>query len=219
MTTKETWFLIKTTFISWSDDHAQSMGAALAYYTPVSYTHLDVYKRQVLVRKLLGIETAGSLNLLFTDKTGTLTQGRLAVSAFLTGSGTRHEKLDDIPQALRDMAGFALCNNTSAVIDASDPNDPKLVGADRTEQALLRFVIPYLAQSGQVDIVDLIPFNSTRKFSATQVSGERALTLVKGAPEVILKNCERRLDANGNPQNLEDLSALQTAMSLSLIHI
>ena len=168
---------------------------------------------KVLVRKLLGIETAGSLNLLFTDKTGTLTQGRLAVSAFLTGIGARYEKLDDIPQALRDMAGFALCNNTSAVIDASDPNDPKLVGADRTEQALLRFVTPYLAQSGQVDIVDLIPFNSTRKFSATQVSGEQALTLVKGAPEVILKNCGRCLDANGRPQDFDDCSVLQAAMS------
>ncbi|QQS55386.1 MAG: calcium-translocating P-type ATPase, PMCA-type [Candidatus Competibacteraceae bacterium] len=167
---------------------------------------------KVLVRKLLGIETAGSLNILFTDKTGTLTQGRLSVSAFLTGAGTRHEKLDDIPQTLRDTAGFALRNNTSAVIDASDPNDPKMVGADRTEQALLRFVTPYLAQTGNVDIVDLIPFNSTRKFSATQVTGDRALTLVKGAPEVILQNCTRCLDADGNAIDLSDQSALQAAM-------
>jgi magnesium-transporting ATPase (P-type) len=105
---------------------------------------------KVLVRKLLGIETAGSLNMLFTDKTGTLTQGRLSVSAFLTGAGVRHDNLEDIPQTLRDTAGFALRNNTSAVIDASDPNDPKMVGADRTEQALLRFVTPYLAQNGNV---------------------------------------------------------------------
>ncbi|MCC8999573.1 MAG: HAD-IC family P-type ATPase, partial [Candidatus Contendobacter sp.] len=62
---------------------------------------------KVLVRKLLGIETAGSLNLLFTDKTGTLTQGRLSVSAFLTGTGARYEQLDDMPPALRDTAGFA----------------------------------------------------------------------------------------------------------------
>ncbi|MDG4560964.1 MAG: calcium-translocating P-type ATPase, PMCA-type [Candidatus Competibacter sp.] len=167
---------------------------------------------KVLVRKLLGIETAGSLNILFTDKTGTLTQGRLSVSAFLTGAGARYEKLDDIPQTLRDTAGFALRNNTSAVIDASDPNDPKMVGADRTEQALLRFVTPYLAQTGNVDIVDLIPFNSTRKFSATQVTGDRALTLVKGAPEVILQNCARCLDAEGNTVDLGDRSALEAAM-------
>ncbi|HRF43361.1 MAG TPA: calcium-translocating P-type ATPase, PMCA-type [Candidatus Competibacteraceae bacterium] len=167
---------------------------------------------KVLVRKLLGIETAGSLNILFTDKTGTLTQGRLSVSAFVTGIGAQYGKLDDIPQALRDTAGFALRNNTSAVIDASDPNDIKMVGADRTEQALLRFVAPYLTQTGNVDIVDVIPFNSTRKFSATQVTGDRALTLVKGAPEVILRNCTHYLDAEGNTVDLSDPSALDAAM-------
>jgi len=167
---------------------------------------------KVLVRKLLGIETAGSLNILFTDKTGTLTQGRLSVSAFVTGIGAQYGKLDDIPQALRDTAGFALRNNTSAVIDASDPNDIKMVGADRTEQALLRFVAPYLTQTGNVDIADVIPFNSTRKFSATQVTGDRALTLVKGAPEVILRNCTHYLDAEGNTVDLSDPSALDAAM-------
>jgi P-type Ca2+ transporter type 2C len=167
---------------------------------------------KVLVRKLLGIETAGSLNLLFTDKTGTLTQGKLSVSAFLTGAGERFESLDAIPQVLRDETGFALRNNTSAVIDATDPKDPKLVGADRTEQALLRFVTPYLASNGS-DVVDMIPFSSSRKFSATQVRGERALTLVKGAPEVILKHCVRWLDGEGNAHDLSDSAALQSAMS------
>ena len=168
---------------------------------------------KVLVRKLLGIETAGSLNILFTDKTGTLTQGRLSVSAFLTGAGTQYDQLEAIPQTLRDTAGFALRNNTSAVIDASDRNDIKMVGADRTEQALLRFVTPYLAQNGNVDIVDLIPFNSTRKFSAAQVTGDRTLTLVKGAPEVILQNCTHCLDADGNAVDLGNPDALQAAMS------
>ena len=166
---------------------------------------------KVLVRKLLGIETAGSLTLLFTDKTGTLTQGKLSVSAFLTGAGERCERLDAIPQALRDQAGFALRNNTSAVIDASDPANPRLVGADRTEQALLRFVTPYLTNNG-ADVVDHIPFNSSRKFSATQVRGERALTLVKGAPEVVLQNCTHWLDGEGRSQTLTDSTALQAAM-------
>ncbi|MGQ9659689.1 MAG: calcium-translocating P-type ATPase, PMCA-type [Thermochromatium sp.] len=167
---------------------------------------------KVLVRKLLGIETAGSLNLLFTDKTGTLTQGRLSVGAFVNGAGERFESLESIPQPLRDEAGFALRNNTSAVIDPSDPHDPKLVGADRTEQALLRFVTPYLVQEG-AEVVDHIPFNSSRKFSATQVKGERALTLVKGAPEVVLKNCVRWLDGEGQARDLSDLAPLQAAMN------
>ena len=168
---------------------------------------------KVLVRKLLGIETAGSLNILCSDKTGTLTQGRLSVSTFLDGTGTEYERLEDIPQTLRDDAGFALRNNTSAVIDASDPNDIKMVGADRTEQALLRFVTPYLAQDDTIDIVDLIPFSSTRKFSATQVTGKRSLTLVKGAPEIILKNCRHYLNGDDKPHELTDTNALQQAMS------
>ncbi|QIK37570.1 calcium-translocating P-type ATPase, PMCA-type [Caldichromatium japonicum] len=165
---------------------------------------------KVLVRKLLGIETAGSLNLLFTDKTGTLTQGRLMVSAVLDGAGEQFETLEAIPQTLRDELGFALRNNTSAVIDATDPNDPKLVGADRTEQALLRFVTPYLA-APPADIIDHIPFNSSRKFSATQVRNTRALTLVKGAPEVVLAACTHWLDGAGQVQPL-DRERLKSAM-------
>jgi len=168
---------------------------------------------KVLVRKLLGIETAGSLNILYSDKTGTLTQGRLSVATFLDGTGIGYEHLEDIPQALRDDAGFALRNNTSAVIDASDPNDIKMVGADRTEQALLRFVTPYLAQDDTTDIVNLVPFSSTRKFSATQITGKRSLTLVKGAPEVILKNCRHYLNGDSKPHELMDTNALQQAMS------
>ncbi len=167
---------------------------------------------KVLVRKLLGIETAGSLNLLFTDKTGTLTQGSLSVGAFLSGSGEQFEQLDAIPEPLRDQAGFALRHNTSAVIDASDPANPQLVGADRTEQALLRFVTPYLSGETSIETVDHIPFNSTRKFSATQVSGERNLTLVKGAPEVVLNHCTQWLDGEGQAHELSDSSGLDAAM-------
>ncbi|OUD11990.1 calcium-translocating P-type ATPase, PMCA-type [Thioflexithrix psekupsensis] len=169
-------------------------------------------REKVLVRKLLGIETAGSLNILFTDKTGTLTQGSLSVSQFVAGSGQPFEQLNDIPEKVRSMVAFALRNNTSAVIDTSDPKHPKFVGADRTEQALLRFVTPYLAQDDGIKVVDMIQFSSARKFSATQVTGASALTLVKGAPEVVLKNCTHYLDAEGNTQALTDQAHLQTAM-------
>ncbi|MBU1430201.1 calcium-translocating P-type ATPase, PMCA-type [Myxococcota bacterium] len=167
---------------------------------------------KVLVRKLLGIETAGSLNVLFTDKTGTLTQGKLSVGAFVNGAGLSFERLDEIPQPLREQAGFALRNNTSAIIDASDPNEPKLVGADRTEQALLRFVTPYLMGEA-AEVIARIPFNSTRKLSATQVGGERPLTLIKGAPEALLERCTRWLDDEGRETPLTDTTALRATMS------
>lgn len=169
---------------------------------------------KVLVRKLLGIETAGSLNILFSDKTGTLTQGRLVVSSFLDGAAKTFDRLGDIPRPLRDEVGFALRNNTSLFIDASNPRDIKTVGGDRTERALLDFITPYLAQDEGIGVVERIPFNSTRKFSATQVSGKRPLTLVKGAPSIVLPSCRRFVDENGDLQPLRDLAAVQAGVSL-----
>ena len=167
---------------------------------------------KVLVRKLLGIETAGSLTVLFTDKTGTLTEGKLAVEEFLTGKGQHYHHLEAIPENFRNLLGFAVRNNTSAVIDTSDPKNPKMIGADRTEQAMLRFVTPLLEQKEEIQVIDMIAFNSNRKFSATQVIGEKALTLVKGAAEVVLENCTHYLDANGNKVELTDKAALEAEM-------
>ena len=167
---------------------------------------------KVLVRKLLGIETAGSLTVLFSDKTGTLTQGCLTVSTFVTGHAQSFQKLADIPEKLQDRLGFALHYNTSAILDTSNPNDIKMVGADRTEQAMLSFVHPYLLQKADVDIVDIISFSSSRKFSATQVRGVESTTLVKGAAEVVLENCDFYLDENGQIQPLTDKAPLNAVM-------
>ena len=167
---------------------------------------------KVLVRKLLGIETAGSLTILFSDKTGTLTQGQLAVETFLTGNNQAFSTLDSIPDKIRYSLAFSLRNNTSAVIDLTNPQQPQMVGADRTEQAMLRFVTPMLKQEKDIDIVEMIPFSSARKFSATQVTGEKNLTLVKGAAEVILGECTHYLDENGNSVELQDKSCLSESM-------
>ena len=169
-------------------------------------------RAKVLVRKLLGIETAGSLTILFTDKTGTLTQGKLVTETVLTGDHQQYATLDALPQALRDQLTFAIRNNTSAVIDASNPSNPNIVGADRTEQALLRFLGSKLAEKSEIDIVDMISFSSARKFSAMQVKGERELTLVKGAPDILLKNCTHYLDATGQRIALDNPNAFQAQM-------
>jgi len=168
---------------------------------------------KVLVRKLLGIETAGSLTLLFSDKTGTLTQGQLAVEVFLTGNAQHYPTLNEIPTQIRQLTAFSLRNNTSAIIDLSDETAPKMVGADRTDQAMLRFITPLLKQEAPIDIVDVVPFSSARKFSATQVTGEHNLTLIKGAPEVLLKNCTHYLDDHGNKVALDNLQSLESEMS------
>jgi calcium-translocating P-type ATPase len=144
---------------------------------------------KVLVRKLLGIETAGSLAILFLDKTGTLTEGKLSVAEIIGGNQQKYLQFEQLPKILQHNLAFALRNNTSAVIDASDIKHPKLVGADRTEQALLHALGSKLADEDVLDIVDLIPFTSVRKFSAISVRSDREITLVKGAPEILLEQC------------------------------
>ena len=134
---------------------------------------------KVLVRKLLGIETSGSLTVLFTDKTGTLTQGKLTVSELLGGNGEHFTSYKEIPEKLRETVSFALRNNTPASIDAGDPENPKIVGANPTGHALLRFLGADLVKQDDVKLKVNIPFNSANKFSASQVVGSQNLTLVK----------------------------------------
>ncbi len=158
---------------------------------------------KVLVRKLLGIETAGSLTILFSDKTGTLTQGKLSVAEIITGELRYVAEFKQLSEILQHNLSFALRNNTSAVIDASDINNPRLVGADRTEQALLHCLGEKLADKDVLEIIELIPFSSARKFSAIQIFNENNLTLVKGAPEVLLQNCLFALNEQGEKISLD----------------
>ena len=170
---------------------------------------------KVLVRKLLGIETSGSLTVLFSDKTGTLTQGKLTVSELLIGDGEHFTSLADIPDNLRQTVAFALRNNTAAQIDATDLENPKIVGANPTAQALLRFLGSELTIQDDVKITANIPFNSAYKFSATQVEGFQNLTLVKGAAEIVLAGCKNCLDADGKKVKLDSKILKEEMLGLS----
>ena len=170
---------------------------------------------KVLVRKLLGIETSGSLTVLFTDKTGTLTQGKLTVSELLGGNGEHFTSYKEIPEKLRETVSFALRNNTPASIDAGDPENLKIVGANPTGHALLRFLGADLVKQDDVKLKVNIPFNSANKFSASQVVGSQNLTLVKGAGEIILAGCTHYLDADGNKAELDSAKVIEEMQGLS----
>ena len=91
----------------------------------------------VLVRKAEGIETAGSLNILFSDKTGTITKGMLEVVDFFTGDGnsidiaqlSKHSKV-------KGLVDLAIGKNTQSMFDASH----KVIGGNATDQALMKFL-------------------------------------------------------------------------------
>ena len=172
-------------------------------------------KAKVLVRKLLGIETSGSLTILFTDKTGTLTQGKLTVSELLLGNAEHFQSYKEIPENLRETVSFALRNNTPALIDTGDPENPKIVGANPTGQALLRFLGADLAKQDDVKVKVNIPFNSAYKFSATQVEGSQNLTMVKGAAEIVLAGCTHYLDVDGNKVELDSEKLKEEMLGLS----
>jgi len=158
---------------------------------------------KVLVRKLLGIETSGSLTVLFTDKTGTLTLGELTVSEFLVGDGKHFRNYQEIPDTLRENIAFAVRNNTPAIIDSQEPENLKIVGANPTGIALLRFLGSDAAVQDDVLMEKNIPFQSANKFSASQIKGNKNITLVKGAAEIVLKGCTNYLNEKGEIVKLD----------------
>ncbi len=159
-------------------------------------------KDNVLVRKISGIETAGSLNLLFSDKTGTITKGLLEAVIFIDGDGNEGKKFTDVKGEISKLLSLNIRHNTSAVV-SGEGKDARAVGGNATERALLNYV---LASEGtaNVRVTGSIPFNSTNKYSASHVEGDYNLSLIKGAPEKLLKNCKYCYDINGNKKPFDD---------------
>jgi len=156
----------------------------------------------VLVRKAEGIETAGSLNLLFSDKTGTITKGRLEVVDFFTADG-QSVPLETFQTLgmVRTLFDFAIGKNTQSLFDA----EHRVIGGNATDQALMKFLGEETYKRLQSDtvheIVQVQGFNSSNKFSQAQIAGMDK-TLYKGAPERLLAVATKCLDAGGEIKTL-----------------
>ncbi|GIT73532.1 MAG: hypothetical protein Ct9H300mP28_33460 [Pseudomonadota bacterium] len=98
---------------------------------------------------------------------------------------------------------FAIRNNTPAIIDSQDPENLKIVGANPTGIALLRFLGPDAAVKDDVIMEKNIPFQSANKFSASQIEGDQNITLVKGAAEIVLAGCTHCLNQKGEKVKLD----------------
>jgi len=152
-------------------------------------------KDQVLVRKLVGIETAGSLNILFTDKTGTLTGGKLTVTHFISGSLKTYEKEEfyQNKMTLWNIVRDSLIHNSSSYL-----SERTVVGGNATDRALLAFAVLEEGQRKNIRKQNVVPFSSDLKFMATTITGDWRTTLIKGAPEKILPFCTRYYDEAGS---------------------
>ena len=153
----------------------------------------------VLVRKLVGIETAGSLNILFTDKTGTITKGKLEVVRFITGDKEEFVDFAELPAKIKELTYENVVLNTSATV-----TDGKIIGGNMTENALSKFIGDYRANEN-VKRLHFVPFNSANKFSWALVSkNDERYCLVKGAPEKLVQQASFYWDAEGNRQPLTE---------------
>lgn len=162
-------------------------------------------KDNVLVRKIAGIETAGSLNILFSDKTGTITKGQLEAVLFIDGQGNESKTFDSVHGKLKDLLALNIRYNTIAHI-SGEGSGRHVVGGNATERALLNFV---MSEDKSFDVKKgaSIPFNSENKYSAAEVSGEYDLTLIKGAPEKIISRCSKYYAPDGTEKPFGELSA------------
>lgn len=164
-------------------------------------------KDNVLVRKLVGIETSGSMNILFTDKTGTLTKGRLEVSKIVTGDGKVYESAASLKNH-RNL--YKLYCMSSLLNSQSIVSNGKPLGGNATDRALLQSILPLDLNLNNFKAGQTVPFDSKNKYSLVRLTGEKNLTLVKGAPEKILPKCSKYYDKNGNIQTIFSKGILKT---------
>lgn len=155
-----------------------------------------MYKAKVIVCNSIGIETAGSLNVLYSDKTGTITKGQLEVVNFIDSEGNQYDKIDKLDEGVKQLVSTSLHINNSAMIV-----DGVVTGGNNTDRALLQYVKD--VEFEDLKVVKKQSFNSAKKFMATQVETPvgRTLTLYKGAVEKVLDKCINISDEQRNKIN------------------
>ena len=172
-------------------------------------------REKVLVRKLLGIETAGSLDILFSDKTGTITTGKLEPQFIINGELQRFESYSVLPDKLKQVVQAAILGNTYCVITP----EGEAIGGNISERALVNFLDAQdrIMKDDDNETVNSIRFDSAKKFSATEVKdgnyytqlfGRDQVTFVKGAVEINLENCTMYVNDKGELHELTNSEVL-----------
>ena len=163
-------------------------------------------KDNVMVRKLVGIETAGSINILFTDKTGTLTNGKMEMVGFLGNDFKQYKnemELKSFPQYYDIIKKSIVYNNASSYTE----NKKDVIGGNITDRALLKFI---KTDFFSVEKLEVVPFDSKNKYSKVTIKDKDEVTLFKGAPEKILMYCNSYYDNNGNRKIMTNNKIIQS---------
>lgn len=153
-------------------------------------------KDSVLVRKPTGIEAAGSMNILFCDKTGTLTEGRMSVGKIICADCVEYSSTSEFKASSKLYDAYLLNSafNTSCSFSRGD-----VLGGNATERALGLSVISdaeRICADGYA-VEKRLPFDSKIKFSAVALKGKERRFLIKGAPERLLPHIRYACLGNG----------------------
>ena len=161
-----------------------------------------------LVRKMHACETMGAINVICTDKTGTLTQNQMQVqdACFFGLRGERKLKDDELSHLVKE--GIS-ANSTSFLEIPADGGKPTGIG-NPTEVALLLWLhsqgIDYMKLKLNVEVLDQIAFSTERKYMATLVHSyilDKDVLYIKGAPEIVSGMCNQVATAKG-PEPMSD---------------
>lgn len=174
----------------------------------LSFQSMKMAKDNVLVRKINGLETAGSLSILFSDKTGTITEGRLSVVELATGNVKQFNKLSEMeaPLAMDVVTGIGINNSAMA-------SNGQIIGGNSTDRALMAFLLDSNAVNNlsRQDVKQFNTFDSNKKSSSVTITRDgQSVTYVKGDPEKIIEKCTHYLDEKGDVKELVEKNYLTT---------
>lgn len=159
-----------------------------------------MYKNNVMVRRSIGIETTGSTNILFSDKTGTITKGHLEVVDLFNGMAEKVTAETMGYDVIKSSLDVCIGNNTGATYD----NEHRVIGGNMTDRALVAFLgeeaYKKVTNDESCAIVEQQDFNSANKFSQSQVANGK--TYYKGAPEKLLAKANKYLAADGTVKDI-----------------
>ncbi|KAK0933860.1 hypothetical protein LTR29_014548 [Friedmanniomyces endolithicus] len=191
-------------------------GLPIAVTASLTITARIMKRNKVLCKSLKTVETLGAVNVICSDKTGTLTRNIMAVTEYLVakepGTALKSAGDYDTDKGLQQLARVAaVCNE--AEFDASTVNaqisDRKVLG-DATDSAILRFtegMTKVSALRAANRSIFKIAFNSKNKFAINVVQPEdetSPLLTIKGAPDILLPRCGSYLNKDGFVERLED---------------